>query len=171
MKKVFLSIMCVCFCLLLFGCDNETMLRVVHFSNNTLGKSTTYSFQVVLDDDDRVQGKYVDLQIKSDKEKQHIQIGEQNKDDCEVTLDKKDFWYNLTYLIDKTNGVSAESGYLKFEQHGNKIFNLTVPNDVKLTFRFVAGSIKKDAESEEEILVLDEPISDEFVINARKHAK
>ena len=57
---------------------------------------------------------------------------------------------------------------LSYTDYGDKIFNFNVPNDVKLTFRVVAGAVKKDEDTGDDILVLSEDISDEVRINAKK---
>lgn len=169
MKKKIFMVLCVLFCcLLLVGCEKETMLRVAHISDNTAAKSANHSIKVVLEDDERVKEKFVDLQIKSDKEGQRVLIGKDREDQTTVVLDRADFWYNLTYLLDKANGIDVKVEYLQYTEYGDRVYNFNVPNDVKLTFRVVAGNTKKDQESGDEILVLSEDISDEVIINAKK---
>lgn len=169
MKKKIVMVLCVLFCcLLLVGCEKETMLRVAHISDNTAAKSANHSIKVVLEDDERVKEKFVDLQIKSGKPGQKLLIGEDRHDKTNVVLEKADFWYNLTYLLDKANGIDVKVEYSPYKEYGDKVFNFNVPNDVKLTFRVVAGNTKKDQESGDEILVLSEDISDEVIINAKK---
>ncbi len=167
MRKFLLAFMCVLFCFCC-GCETQTALQLAHISDNTLGNSTNYSVKVVLDDDERMDEKYVDLQIKSSESGQVVSIGEHGEEKTSVRFDKKDYWYNLTYLVDKANGVSAEGGYQKYQQHGSKTYNLTTKSDVKLTFRVVVGNLKKNTQTNEEILVLSEPISNEFVLKMRK---
>ena len=169
MKKKIFMVLCVLFCcVLLFGCEKETMLRVAHISDNTAARSANHSIKVVLDDDERVKEKYVDLQIKSDKEGQRVLIGKDREDQTTVVLDRADFWYNLTYLLDKANGIDVKVEYLQYTEYGDRVYNFNVPNDVKLTFRVVAGDIKEDKDNGDEILVLSEDISDEVSINAKK---
>ena len=47
----------------LSGCDGEGVM-CAHLCDKTQGLSTNYAFNMVLDKDSRVEGKYVDLQIK-----------------------------------------------------------------------------------------------------------
>lgn len=169
MKKKVLMVLCVLFCcLLIVGCENETLLRVAHISDNTAARSMNHSIKVVLDDDDRMNEKYVDLQIKSDKSGQKLSIGLERQDKTSVVLEKADFWYNLTYLLDKSNGIDAKVEYIPYKEYGDKVYNFNVPNDVKLTFRVVSGDVKKDQTTGDEILVLSEDISDEMTISAKK---
>jgi len=95
-------------------------------------------------------------------------FGEENADVMQLEIPKADYWYNLTYLIDNTNGVSAEGGYFAYEDFGNRMYIFTSENDVELTFRIVAGQIKTNNETGEQILVLSEEISDELEIKVKK---
>ena len=168
MKKTLILILCLCFCFLAVDCEKQTKVRCAYISDITGALNTRYSIKVVLDDDDRVSDKYVDLQIKSSKEEQQLKFGIENGDAYTLTLPKKDYWYNLTYLISKTNGTEVEAGYTLYEDFGNIVYNFSSNNDVDLTFRVVAGQIKKNEQTQENILVLSEDISEEVKINVKK---
>ena len=168
MKKFLLIFLCVCFSFLCVGCETETQLRVATISDITSSRSTYYSIKVVLEEDDRVAERYVDLQIKSSKDGQILRFGEENGDAYTITLDEKDYWYNLTYLVSKTNGVGIEGNYEKYENFGNKIYNFTSQNDVTLTFRVVPGQEKTSEQTGEKILVLSEDISKEVKLKVKK---
>ncbi len=169
MKRFFLISLCLCFCLILIGCESETAVKAGHISEITGALSTDYAIKVTLDDDKRVDEKYVDLQIKSTEEEQLLSFGEENGDAFVLFIPKKDYWYNLTYLISQTNGSSGQENYKKYEDFGNRVYIFTSQNDVDLTFRVVVGETKINEESKEEILVLSEPISDEVVVKVKKH--
>lgn len=159
--------MSVLFCFsFVVGCENETKLNVAHISDNTAAQSTNYSIKVVLDDDERVQEKYVDLQIKTDKENQQMSFGEDRKGQELLLFEKKDHWYNLLYLLKQSTGVASE--YKLYKEYGSVVYNFSVPNDVKVTFRVVAGNIKESDDGKETILVLSEEISNELEIKAKK---
>jgi len=151
------------------GCESETKLQVGHLSDVTSAQSTDYAIKVVLDDDDRINDKYVDLQIRSSKEEQLLKFFEELGEEMTICLPQKDYWYNLTYLISKTNGAAGEGGYVTSENYGNRIYNFSSQNDVELTFRLVAGQKKVNEETQEEILVLSEEISKELKLDVKKH--
>lgn len=151
------------------SCEAETKLRTAHISEITGALSTDYGIKVVLDKDDRVADKFVDLQIKSSKTEQVLTFGEERGMQYSICFPKSEYWYNLTYLISKTNGVSDESGYQSYEDYGNKVFLFSADNDVNLTFRVVTGDVKKNTDSGEEILVLSEDISTEVTVAVKKH--
>ena len=168
MKKIVLIILCVCFCFMA-GCENETQLRTAHISEITGALSTDYGIKVTLDNDERMQDKFVDLQIKSSKEEQILHFGQEMEDSFVICLPRSDYWYNLTYLIDKTNGAQSESGYLSYEDFGSRVFLFYADNDVELTFRVVAGQTKTNQDTGEKILVLSEDISQEVKVDVKKH--
>ena len=168
MKRFMLIFLCVCVCFLVVGCESETKVSTAHISDITGAMSTNYAIKVVLDDDDRVNDKYVGLQLRSSEEGQYLKFGEELGDTYTLFLPKKDYWYNLTYLISRTNGVGTEAGYLDYEAYGDRVFRFSSPNDVEITFRMMAGEQKKNEATGEEILVLSEPISDEVTVKVRK---
>lgn len=171
MKKFFIGVFCVCLCFLMVACESETRITCAHILDITGALSTQYAIKVVLDDDQRVEDKYVGLQIKSSKENLQLTWGEELGDDYVLSLPKADYWYNLTYLISKTNGVGTEAGYLDYVAYGDRVFRFSSNEDVKLTFRMVAGKPKKNQETGEEILVLSEPISTEVNMKVKKADK
>lgn len=171
MKKFLVIFLCVCFSFLALGCESETQLRVATITQTSSPLSTQYSIKVVLEEDDRVAERFVDLQIKSDKENQTLRFGEENGDAYTIVLKEKDYWYNLTYLISQTNGVGVEGKYEKYSDYGNRIYNFSSQNDVTLTFRVVAGKEKTNQDTGEKILVVGEDISKEVKIKVKKLAE
>lgn len=168
LNKMFLIVLCACF-FVVAGCEKEPELHTAHICEITGAQSTNYAIRVTLDDDDRVNDKYVDLQIKADNDEQILTIWEELEDPITVCLPKKDFWYNLTYLVSKSNGVGVEAGYKKYEDFGTKVFNLTSQNDTNLEFRVVVGQTKKNESNGEEILTMSEEISKEVSLKMKKH--
>lgn len=169
LRKLFLAMLCFSLCIALLGCESETQIMAGHISDITGALSTDYAVKVTLDDDDRLKEKFVDLQIRSSKDEQALTLGEEGKDSVVITIPKKDFWYNLTYLINKTNGVKTPAKFSPYEDFGAKVFRFSADNDVDLTLRVVAGQTKTNEQTKEEILALSEKISDEVKISLKKH--
>ncbi len=170
-KRAFLLFLCLCFCILAVGCSDGTKLTVAHISDITGALSTDYAIKVVLDEDDRVKDKFVGMQIMSSEDDLSLKFGEELGDDYTLVFPKKNYWYNLTYLISKTNGLGKEAGYLGYEEYGDRVFRFSADKEADLTFRMVVGQTKKNQESGEEILVLSEPISDEVKVHIKKAEK
>lgn len=167
MKKFLLIVLCVCFSFCLVGCESDSELRVAHISEVTTAQSTNYSIKVSLDNDKRVKQKYVDLQIMASSPEQTVYFAEENEKPNQLVFERENYWYNLSYL---TKG-DGETEYQKYDDFGTKVFNLTVPNDVKLKFRMVAGDVKTNENTGEKILVLSEDISKTFTLKANGDAK
>ncbi len=171
MKKFMIgvfSLFCVGLCVLSAGCEDGTQVNCAHISDITSAQSTQYAIKVILDEDERVNDKHVGLQIKSSEENLMLTFGEELGDDYTLSLPRADYWYNLTYLISKTNGVGTEAGYLDYDAYGTRVFRFSANMDVDLTFRMVVGKPKKNEETGEGILVLSEPISDEVTVKVKK---
>lgn len=167
MKKFFVGFMCVLFSFMLMACESETQLRVAHISDNTAPLSTTYSVKVVLDEDDRVKDKYVDLQIRADKDGQEIIFWEENHESVALNFERKDYWYDLTQLID--GAKQSKTTYKRYDDFGNRIFNFYSNNECNLVFRVVSGKIQTNKDTDEQILVLNEDISEEFEFHIKKY--
>ncbi len=167
MKKIILIFLCVCFSFCLVGCESDSELRVAHITNATAAESTNYSIKVMLDQDKRVEQKYVDLQIMVDKPEQVVSFAEENEKQEVLVFEKENYWYNLCYL---TKG-DGENDYQKYVDFGTRVFNFSVPNDVKMKFRVVAGDIKQNSQTSERILVVGEDISKTFTLNAKASKK
>jgi len=168
MKKFFVGFLCVFFCFMLIACENETQLRVAKISDNTSAMSKDYSIRVVLEDDDRVKDKYVDVQIKANKDNQKLIFGSENQEKGELVCEKKDYWYNLTYLASRAKN-EEEVEYKKYQDFGDKIYNFYTDRDCELKFRVICGKLKTNEQTGEEILVLSEDISEEFSLQVQKH--
>ena len=103
--------------------------------------------------------------------KQILTFGEENSESYVIFVPKKDYWYNLTYLISQANGISDGENYKKYEDFGSRVFMFKAQNDLDLTFRVVAGQTKTNKETKEEILVLGEAISEEVTVKMKKSEK
>ena len=171
MKKFFVGILCVFFSVLLLACENETQLRVAHIGDNTAALSTDYSIKVTLDNDDRVKDKYVDLQLKTNNDGQILVFGDELSEKANLVFTKKDYWYNLTYLINQSHQDATEDGYKKYEEYGDKVFNFYTNQDCEVTFRIVAGKLKTNEDTHEQILLLTEDISDEINMKLKAHTE
>ena len=77
MKRLLLIIFATA--LMLVGCENYG-LRCAHLSNLRQGLSANYAVKMVLDDDERVNDKSVDMQIKSSIDNLVLNFGEEGED-------------------------------------------------------------------------------------------
>lgn len=165
MKKLGLILLAILF--VCVGCETQG-LRCAHLTNATQGLSTNYAIRMVLDEDERVKEKEVDLQIKSSNENQKILFGEEGMDKVELNFVKADEWYNLSYLMAQANGLENEE-YETYQDKGNKTYLFTSLTDTKLTFRVVVGEAVLSDSGIGQVLTSSEPVSDELEIEVKKN--
>lgn len=165
MKKLGLILLAILF--VCVGCETQG-LRCAHLTNATQGLSTNYAIRMVLDEDERVKEKEVDLQIKSSNENQKILFGEEGMDKVELNFVKADEWYNLSYLMAQANGLGNEE-YETYQDKGNKTYLFTSLTDTKLTFRVVVGEAVLSDSGIGQVLTSSEPVSDELEIEVKKN--
>lgn len=165
MKKLGLILLAILF--VCVGCETQG-LRCAHLTNATQGLSTNYAIRMVLDEDERVKEKEVDLQIKSSNENQKILFGEEGMDKVELNFVKADEWYNLSYLMAQANGLGNEE-YETYQDKGNKTYLFTSLVDTKLTFRVVVGEAVLSDSGNDQVLTSSEPVSDELEIEVKKN--
>ena len=151
----------------LSGCDVEGVM-CAHLCDKTQGLSTNYAFNMVLDKDSRVEGKYVDLQIKCSDAGQIISFGKELEEKTSLYFEKADEWYNLTVLIANANGLSGYETYEKYEEKGNQIYLLNSSSDTKLSFRVVVGNVTENDAGTGQILTSTEIVSNIFELNVKK---
>lgn len=165
MKKLGLILLAILF--VCVGCETQG-LRCAHLTNATQGLSTNYAIRMVLDEDERVKEKEVDLQIKSSNENQKILFGEEGMDKVELNFVKADEWYNLSYLMAQANGLGNEE-YETYQDKDNKTYLFTSLVDTKLTFRVVVGEAVLSDSGNGQVLTSSEPVSDELEIEVKKN--
>lgn len=165
MKKLGLILLAILF--VCVGCETQG-LRCAHLTNATQGLSTNYAIRMVLDEDERVKEKEVDLQIKSSNENQKILFGEEGMDKVELNFVKADEWYNLSYLMAQANGLGNEE-YETYQNKGNKTYLFSSTSDTKLTFRVVVGEAVLSDSGNGQVLTSSEPVSDELEIEVKKN--
>lgn len=145
------------------ACENQG-LRIAHLCDATQGLSTNYAVKMVLDNDERMKEKYVDLQIKANNDGQKLTIKEERGDESNIFFEKADEWYNLTVLLSNANGLTGHETYEKYEDKGNVTYIFTSPSDTKLTMRVVAGNVTQNDLGTGQVLTSIEEISNEFEI-------
>ena len=165
MKKLLL---CFLSAILVFmvGCDNQG-LQCAHLTNGTQGLSRTYAVRMVLDNDSRVEERFVDLQIKSSASNLTLNFGEERQDRQDIVITNGDEWYNITVLLANSNGMSGNETYEKYGEKGNMTYIFTTKTDATLTFRVVVGEAVQNDAGTGYVLTSIEKISNELEIKAK----
>ena len=166
----FRNLLClfVCFSIFLFaGCESTNDLRCAYFSNITAPGSSNNALKVTYQKDSRVDEKYVDVQVKSNRECQ-IEFHKENEEAIDLVFyDTK--WNSLTTLICDAQGRENQESFKKYKETASQTFILaTNYNDVFLTFRVVVGDSIENAGGTGFILTNAKEVSDEFKVNLVK---
>ena len=166
--KLAKKLLCLCLLFVVFcvACESDG-LKTAYLNDATNGLSTNYAIKVVLSEDERVNDRYVDLQVRSDKAGQIISFGEEGSDKVDIVFENADDWYNITVLLNKANDKSGEEIYEKYSEKGNKTYLFTSNSDVNLTFRVVVGNVTDNDEKTGQLLTSVESVSDELEINVK----
>ena len=165
MKKLSLILLMILF--ICVGCETQG-LRCAHLTNATQGLSTNYAIKMVLDEDERVKDKEVDLQIKSSHENQKILFGEEGEDKVELSFAKADEWYNLSYLMAQANGMKSEE-YEKLKAEAIENLESIAGMSASDAKNQLIESMKAEARTQAMSYIND--IMDEARLTASKEAK
>ena len=161
MRKLLSLILLPIFCLILTGCESGNILRTVSFSEITSAGSDDYTFRVTFSQDERVDEKYYDLQIKADGEKK-ISIGQEFEEKQEVLLTEE--WQSLTSLLLK---IPNSETFTKGKEAISLVYIFNAQEKVKVFVRAVVGGITDNAFKTGKIITNPEPASNEFVIETK----
>ena len=161
MKKILSLILLPFFCLLLTACESGNILRTASFTDITSAGSEDYSFKVTFAEDERVDEKYYDLQIKADGEKK-ISIGKEFEEKKEVLL--SDNWQSLTtLLLDEPNTET----FIKGKDILTLVYIFNAEEQTKVILRAVVGGTTENASKTGKIITNPEQASSEFVMQTK----
>ena len=162
MKKVFsiLSVILISLCVLA-GCEASNTVKTVAFSNITSAGSEDYTVRIMFIEDERVDNKYYDIQLKADKP-MTIKIGKEMEEKKVIQLSDK--WNSLTsLLVDEPNTETFTKG----SEAITLVYILTAEAKANITFRAVVGGIEENAFGTGYIITSPEECSDEFVLQTK----
>jgi len=162
MKKFFsiLSVFLMSLCVL-SGCEESNTVKTVAFSNITGAGSKDYTVKVMFIEDERVDNKYYDIQIKADKEIK-IKIGKEMEEKKEISINEN--WNSLTTLLIDTPNTET---FTKGSDAVTLVYIFTSQDKAKITFRAVVGGIEENAYGSGYIITSPEACSDELVLEMK----
>ncbi len=169
MKKFFLSIttfVLICCSIVFVGCQENSILQCASFSEVTSSGSDDYAVRVNFYNDKRIEDKYVDIQIKSNKVAD-VTFWEDNGEKLVISFDDYDEWRSLTSLVYFAKVQEGEEKFEKFKDAPAKTFMFNFDGDIELTFRAVVGETEENSEQTGEILVGSQPISKQFTLKIK----
>ncbi len=148
----------------LFGCENSTALRTASFTDISISASKNYGVGVKFSEDKRLQEKYVDVQVKSDKVIDKMYIWEDNGEKYSLSFNVKDSWKSITTILVEGEEKAGTEQFEKYSEALSRRYLFSSSTPVNLTFRVVVGDVEDNSKGTGKVFVGSEPISDEFTL-------
>lgn len=164
LKYLFIPfLLCLAFC----GCEASTSIRVASLSEITAAGSSDYAVRIEFADDERLEDKEYDIQLKCDTENVNLTFWREGEQKITSSISVKNRWHSLTSIKADAAGLSGKEQFkkLKVAVSESYIFNVSAP--CKLTFRVVAGEATENSAKTGQILANVDPVSDEFVLECK----
>ncbi len=167
MRNFFKNFALFSFCLMcsmaFVGCENSTALRTASFSDISVSGSDNYGIGVRFQTDKRLNGKYVDIQVKADKEMQNIYVWQDNgKEKYNFNITEANQWQSITTIFVTAQNKPDTEKFEKYEEATSRRYLFSSSQPITLIFRAVVGDVVENAEGTGDVIVETEPISDEF---------
>lgn len=161
MKKLSILSLCFLFAFALIGCEESTSIQAASFSNISVSSAKSYGVGVKFLEDKRLEGKYVDVQVKSNKEVM-LTIWEDNSKKYTFNFTEPSSWRSITTILVNGENKADTEEFEKFEQATSRRYMFSCKEPVELTFRVVVGDSEDNDKGTGKVLVGSEPISKEF---------
>ncbi len=162
-KNFALFSLCLICATALVGCENSTALRTATFSDISVSGSDNYGIGVRFQTDKRLEGKYVDIQVKSDKAMQNISIWQDNAaNKYSFNILANDEWQSITTILVNAQEKPNTEKFEKYDKVTARRYLFSSPKPITLIFRVVAGDIVENVQGTGDVIVETEPISNEF---------
>lgn len=165
-KQLFITSALVFAMFFLLACEDATQIKAATFSEITSVGSENYGVRISYQTDKRLEGFYIDTQIKFSHIGQ-VTFWEENNEKLTFNITELDEWYSLTSLIYQAQDKAGEEKFEAFDQALTKFYLFNFDGKNEVTMRVVAGQIENNNEATGQILVGSEPISDQFVLKIK----
>lgn len=166
MKKiVYVFCLCVLAGVILSGCEKGNTLVTASFSNITMAGSENNTVKIVFSQDDRVDNRYYDVQIKANKNGKIEACKEFNaKKEVSLTTD----WQSMTTLL--LDEINTEE-FVKGSEAVPIVFIFTTTEPIVITLRVVTGGVEDNASGRGQIITSTEICSKEFSLDLKTKEK
>ena len=149
--------------LLLYACENATLIRTATITEITAVGSKNYGVRVTFANDKRLDEKSVDIQVKFNKIGE-INFWEENGEKVNLKIDEIDEWYSLTTLVSKAKNQDGQEDFEKHNEARTRTYLFNFDGRININIRAVAGDKEQNSAETGYVLVGSEPISDQFTL-------
>ena len=168
MKIVSKLLLFVCLGLSFFsivGCESTNSIRTAYFTDISPAGSNKSTIKMTLQKDSRVDEKYFDIQVRSNKVLS-LEINEENNNPIIISFDDTK-WKSLTTLMVEAEEKPDTETFKKYKEVQSKTYILKSQTDGTLTFRVVVGEPEENASKTGFILANSKDVSSEFKLNLK----
>ena len=161
--KFFIIFIAIFAFLALSACESATTLKTASISEITAAGSKNYGVKISFANDSRLEGKWVDVQVKFNK-LGTLTLWEEHNEKLQFEIDEVDEWYSLTSIFVNAKGSPNTEDFEKHNQALTRTYLFNYDGKININFRVVAGEKEENSDGSGYILVGSEPISDQFVL-------
>lgn len=149
------------------GCEASTSIKVASLSEITAAGSSDYAVRIEFSDDERLEDKEYDIQIKCDISDVDFTFWREGEQKITSAIAVKNRWHSLTSLKADAAGLSGKEQFKKLKEAISESYIFNVSTPCKFTLRVVAGEATENSAKTGQILANVDPVSDEFVLECK----
>lgn len=166
-KRVLITSMLLVIMAVAIGCKESTKIEAAYISEITQAGSQNYGVRITYADDSRLDGKYVDTQIKFSR-KGEVTIWREGEEKFTYQILDSDTWYSMTTIMYEAKGKSGQEEFEQKDDAVAKVYLFNSSQSQNITFRVVCGMTEENSSRTGQILVGSESISDHFTLKIKK---
>ncbi len=153
-------------CLTLFvGCESSTALHTASFTDISISGSKNYGVAVKFAEDKRLEEKYIDVQVKSDRKINDVTIWQDGGEKYTFNFEEPDTWKSITTILVNGKNEPDTEVFEKYTEATSRRYLFSGKEEFTLVFRVVAGESIDNNLGKGKVLVGSEAISDEFTLD------
>lgn len=154
--------LCLMAGVLMVGCENSTEIQGATITDISVSGADNYGIRVSFLTDKRLENKYVDVQVKTDKAVTGMEIWEDGGTKYTINLTEVDQWQSITTIFVEAQSKPGTEQFQKFSEAISKRYLFSSKSQVNLLFRVVVGDVADNDTGKGKVLANSEPISDIF---------
>ena len=147
------------------ACGGPGDIMAASFMDISISSSESFGVGIKFAEDKRIEDKYVDIQVKSNKAIDNMRMWEDNSGTkYKISFKKADEWQSITVMYAEAQDKAGSEQFVKYSEVIARRIMFSSAEKVNLTFRVVGGEIVENEKKTGQMLVSTEPISSEFTL-------
>lgn len=151
--------------LTMVACGGPSNIMAASFSDISISSSGSFGVGIKFAEDKRIEDKYVDIQVKANKEMDDMRMWEDGSGTkYKISFKEKGEWQSITVMYAEAQDKAGTEQFVKYSEVLARRIMFSSPEKVDLTFRVVVGDVIDNEKKTGQVLVSSEPISKEFTL-------